>query len=80
MSKSPDAAFTLMADRITHNAGAEFGGAAVIFPPGQGKPIELLMLGPGDAAQFLSTVMTRIQLLMKESDEEQRRLQGFGMR
>ena len=73
-----------MASLILDNSGAYFGGAAVIIPPnvtGQEKPIELLMLGKdSDPAQFLATIVTRIQVMMREIDERARMQQGFGGR
>jgi hypothetical protein len=75
--------FRAMAERITHNIGiANFGGAAVIVPPsatGIEQPIELLMLDAhGDPAQFLATIVTRIQIMMREIEDRQRMTQGFG--
>jgi len=72
--------FRVMAERIEHNDSASFGGAAVIMPPG-GQPIELLLLDPNaDAAQFLATIATRIQVLVKEIENQQRMQQGYGVR
>jgi hypothetical protein len=74
--------FYAMAERIDH--GVErgvFGGAAVIIPPtvtGHEKPIELLMLDANaDPAQFLSTVVTRIQIMLREIEDQSRMMQ-FG--
>lgn len=77
--------FRQMADRIDHNVEAsKFGGAAVIVPPtasGVEQPIELLMLDAhGDPAQFLSTLLTRIQIMLREIEDRQRMTQGFGGR
>lgn len=74
--------FTRMAERIAHNADATFGGAVVIIPPGtQGEPIELLMLDKqGDPAQFWSTILTRIQVVMDGLRDKERSMAGFGRR
>jgi hypothetical protein len=74
----PSVHFSAMAQRIIHNAGGEFGGAAVIISPG-GIQIEVLMLGAGsDEAQFLSTIKTRIDIKLAEVDEKQRNQTAFG--
>jgi hypothetical protein len=67
--------FRLMAARIEHNTESTFGGAAVIIPPqvtGQEQPIEVLLLGDGDPAQFIATVVTRLQLLAQQIDDYKR--------
>jgi len=76
------APFTRMADRIAHNPDATFGGAVVIIPPGTvGEPIELLMLdAAGDEAQFWSTILTRIQMVIQKIGERERVASGFGRR
>ena len=72
--------FLAMAEKITLNHDAMFGGACVIIPPGTtGEPIELLMLdAQGDEAQFWSTILTRIQMVIQKISERERNLQGFG--
>lgn len=74
--------FKKMAERIEHNADATFGGAVVIIPPlNGGDPIELLMLdSAGSAAQFWSTLKTRIQIVLDELEQKQRMTAGFGHR
>jgi hypothetical protein len=73
--------FQKMHDNIVHNVESKFGGAAVIVPPsvtGNEQPIELLMLDTsGDPAQFLATLLTRIQQMMRQIDDQQRMAQGF---
>jgi hypothetical protein len=77
--------FRRMATKIDNNieiSGIGFGGAAVIVPPfapGPEKSVEILLLdASGDPAQFLSTVMSRIQIMLKEIDDKQRFAQaGF---
>lgn len=78
----PEKAFRTMADRIVHNTGADFGGAAVIIPPSNaGEPIELLILDlKADPAQFWSTIKTRIEIKLSELDQMQRKQASFGMR
>ncbi len=69
--------FRAMADRIERNP-QEFGGACVIIPPGGGEGIEFLLIdSKGDIAQFLGAVMTKIQVVMEEMKDQQRRLQPF---
>jgi hypothetical protein len=73
--------FTKMAERITHNADATFGGAVVIVPPGDGKPVELLMLdAQGDEGQFWATILTRIQVAINENDQKKQVNRTFGVR
>ena len=76
---SNDEPFTKMAERIKHNADATFGGACVIIPPGDGKPVELLLLdAAGDEGQFWATILTRIQVAIAESEQKKRQSMGFG--
>jgi hypothetical protein len=79
---SYDAPFEAMKDRIVHNAGSTFGGAAVIVPPeGGGEPIELLMLdAKGDPAQFWGSIASRIQIVLANLQDQQRNQVGFGRR
>lgn len=64
--KLPSDRFRAMAEDIDHNAKRPFGGAVVIHPPeGGGDPIEFLMVGAGDIAQFYGTVQTKIQLVLE---------------
>lgn len=74
--------FAEMAQAIEHNAGQAFGGAAVIVPPANsGETVSVLMLDSrGDAAQFWSTIQTRIQVILRDLEERQRVAGNFGMR
>lgn len=74
------ASFHKMGERITHNAEvSQFGGAAVIIPPGGGEPIEVLILdSQGDVAQFWGTIQTRIQLVLQQLQDQ--RAMGFGVK
>ena len=73
--------FTKMAARIAHNEDANFGGACVIVPPGGGKAIELVMLdSAADEGQFWSTILTRIQMAIAESDKKLQQGRTFGVR
>lgn len=77
----PVPVFSRMADRLSHNRGQPFGGAAVIVPPagiGIDETIELCILDSGsDASIFLSTVATKIKLLLDKIEQRQRQLQGY---
>lgn len=69
-------AFDEMARKIRANEGNGFGGAAVIVHP-DGNPVELLLVGGKDAApEFLSMLLTRINVLMAEAGQSKQ--QGFG--
>ena len=69
--------FRAMADRIERNP-FEFGGACVVIPPGGGEGIEFLLIdAKGDTAQFYSAIQTKIQIALKEMEDQQRRLQGY---
>jgi hypothetical protein len=59
--------FDVMAQNIVHNAGKPFGGACVIVPPeGGGDPIEFFTIDESaDPAQFWSTIMSRIQIVVQ---------------
>jgi hypothetical protein len=75
--------FQAMATRIDHGIEqGTFGGAAVIVPPnGAIPPIEILLLDPqADVAQFLATIATRIQVMLKDIENQQRMQQGYGVR
>lgn len=72
--------FRKMAERIDHNVEfSTFGGAAVICPPGgAGEPIEVLLLDSrGDAAQFWSTIQSRISIILSELQDRQQVAGGF---
>jgi hypothetical protein len=69
--------FRIMANRIERNP-SEFGGACVIIPPGGSEGIEFLLIdSKGDIVQFFSTIQAKIQFVLKEMEDQQRRLQGF---
>jgi hypothetical protein len=69
--------FRAMADRIERNP-SEFGGACVIIPPGGGEGIEFLLIdAKGDVAQFFGAVMTKVQVVMEEMKDQQRRGQQW---
>jgi hypothetical protein len=70
-----------MATQISHNNDSTFGGAVVIVPPGDGKPVELLMLdAQGDEGQFWATILTRIQVAINENDQKKQVNRTFGVR
>ncbi len=69
--------FRAMADRIERNP-SEFGGACVVIPPGGGEGIEFLLIdAKGDVAQFFGAILTKVQVVMEEMKDQQRRLQPF---
>lgn len=73
------AKFAGMAERIRHNAEAQFGGAFVIVDP-SGDALETLVLdATSDAAQFYMVLQTRITNKLKEIEEKER-LTQFGRR
>lgn len=68
-----------MADHLDRNKEASFGGCAVIVPPSTNETIEVLILdSSGDAAQFLSTILTRIQTIQVEMAATVKRQAAFG--
>lgn len=69
-----------MADHLDRNKEASFGGCAVIVPPSTNETIEVLILdSSGDAAQFLSTILTRIQTIQVEMAATAKRQATFGI-
>ena len=74
--------FFQMRELLNRNSESTFGGAVVIIPPkNAGEQIELLMLdSAGDAAQFWSTIKTRIDLVLDKLRDQERNVQGFGRR
>lgn len=77
----PDVAAVLrrMADHLDRNKDVDFGGCAVIVPPSTNETIEVLILdSKGDAAQFLSTILTRIQNIQVDMQVVAKRQQTFG--
>ena len=74
--------FRTMAERIDHNKDAGFGGACVFVPPqGMGDPIEILILDTGsEAAQFYSTVATRLQLALDKMQSQNQASGIYGRR
>lgn len=73
--------FTAMAERITLNAGQQYGGAFVIVPPGEEpKPEVMLILdNSGDPSVFWGSVMTRCQIALEQLKQDQEQQGGFGM-
>lgn len=70
-----------MADHLDRNKEANFGGCAVIVPPSTTETIEVLILDSnGDAAQFIATILTRIQNIQIEMAAQAKRQQAFGSR
>lgn len=75
--------FDRMSKLLVENKTAGFGGAGVIVFPQTGSttpipPIELLILDEkGDVAQFLATLVTRLEMVKQEINTSQ---QTFGRR
>jgi len=71
--------FRAMAERIAKNDAAEFGGAALIVPPGGGEPIAILMIDPKqDVASFWGAIQGKVAIAVAEMQERQQN--PFGMR
>jgi hypothetical protein len=69
---SPAAAFRAMAERIGRNEPAEFGGAALIMPPGGGEAITILLIDPKrDVASFWGAVQGKVAIAVAEMQEAQ---------
>jgi hypothetical protein len=71
--------FRKMAERIEHNTDSTFGGAFVICVPGGiVEPMESLILdSKGDAVQFLNLLQFKIQSLLEDIKEQERKRTGF---
>lgn len=70
-----EAAATLdrMSAACTLNAGPSFSGAIIIIPPGDGKPIELLLLdNRQDPALFWGTVKSYVDTAIADLQEAER--------
>jgi hypothetical protein len=60
--------FTEMADRILKIDPAEFAGAIVVVPPGDGEPIAFLTTDPKpNLMQFWATVKSRVEVSTSEA-------------
>ena len=61
-----------MAERIVRNEPKEFGGAALIVPPGGGEAIAILLIDPKqDAASFWGAVQAKVAIAVAEMQEAQ---------
>lgn len=73
--------FRRMADQIDLNDKGSFGGALVIAPPGGIEPIEVLIFDTKeDPARFLMVLKGKLDTLLTEIDEQERRGVTFGRR
>lgn len=72
--------FANMAKRIEHNTNSVFGGAFVICVPGGNvDPLEALILdSKGDPAQFLMVLQAKIQAVLAQIQDQERKMGGFG--
>lgn len=78
---SPAEHFAAMAERIAKIDGAEFAGAVVVVPPGDGEPIAFLTTDPKpDVLQFFAAVETRVQVRKAEVMDTQRQTEAWGRR
>ena len=78
---SNDEPFTKMAERISHNADAKFGGACVFIPPNGGKTIEILVLDTSEnEAQFWDSIINRVRDALAETTRLQQQGPAFGRR
>lgn len=84
MSKTIPDRLRELAARIEMHPGSEFAGAAFIAAPSvDGTPervMELFVLGDPDPALFLSTVLSKLQITMRDIEDKQRMQQAFGAR
>jgi hypothetical protein len=65
------APFTDMAARIAKIDSAEFAGAVVVVPPGDGEPIAFMTTDPKpDLMQFWSTVKSRVEVRATEAMQQ----------
>jgi len=72
MEQDDSQPFRDMAARIDKNANAEFGGAALIVPPGGGEPIAILLIDPKrDVASFWGAVQAKVAIAVAEMQEAQ---------
>jgi hypothetical protein len=63
--------FIDMAARIAKIASAEFAGAIVVVPPGDGEPIAFLTTDPKpDLMQFWATVKSRVEVRATEAMQQ----------
>ena len=64
--------FRAMAERIDKNDQMEFGGAALIVPPGGGEPIAVLLIDPKqDIASFWGAVQAKVAIAVAEMQDAQ---------
>lgn len=68
MADAPAQHFADMAARIEKIDLAEFAGAVVVVPPGDGEPIAFLMTDPRpDIAQFWGSAKSRVEVKAVEA-------------
>lgn len=82
IDKQPNQAAQLlrkMAEHVERNAGATFGGVAVVIPPANGgDPVELLILdSAADPATFYATIKSRLETEVLKLDAASRQQQAF---
>jgi len=80
-SPAEEAAATLdrMSKACSLNAGPTFSGAIVIIPPGNGAPVELLLLdNRQDPALFWGTVKSYVDAAIADLQEAERTGGGQG--
>ena len=84
MSRLGQAAIALraLADRISQNDGAAFGGAFLVAPPEGGGDIlsTLIIDSRVDPAQFYALLKTKAEMALNELLDQQRNQTAFGRR
>jgi hypothetical protein len=71
--------FDRMAAQIRLNKDAKFGGAFLLLPPGDGEPVEQLMLNLAEPSIFWASLQTISNMAVASLDTFQRH-QGFNRR
>ena len=81
-SQSTAALLRELADRITANEGAPFGGAFLVAPPEGGGDIlsTLIIDSRVDPAQFFALLKTKCEMALNELLDQQRNQTAFGRR
>ena len=81
-SRAAATALRELADRISQNDGASFGGAFLVAPPEGGGDIlsTLIIDSRVDPAQFFALLKTKCEMALNELLDQQRNQTAFGRR